>query len=200
MPLKIGITGGIGTGKTLISEIFQVLGIPVYNADNRAKWLMANDSMLISDIQRLLGKNSFTNNNGLDTKFIASMIFGNEVLLQQLNSLVHPAVGLDFEQWVKDQEKSLYILKEAALLFESGSYKTLDYVITVSAPLEIRLRRLEKRDPGRSRQQVLAIIQKQLPEANKIALASDIIYNDDATPVIAQVLKIHAKYRQLAGG
>lgn len=194
-PLKIGITGGIGTGKSLVAKIFHTLGVPVYDADARAKWLMSNDPKLIKGIKSLLGESSFNGENQIDNRFIAKAVFVNESLLQRLNSLVHPAVGDDFENWVTQFIDNPYVLKEAALLFESGSYQTLDHIITVSSPFELRLERITIRDPFRTKDQILSIISKQLPEEDKIKKSDHVIYNDEQKMVVPQVLEIHVKYQ-----
>ena len=124
--LKVGITGGIGTGKTLVCKVFSTLAIPIYNADSRAKWLMNNDTNLKSNIVQLIGKEAYNKQDNLDSKFIASIVLKDETLLQKLNQLVHPKVGEDFENWVSMQFHVPFVLKEAALLFEAGSYKLLD--------------------------------------------------------------------------
>lgn len=192
--LKIGITGGIGTGKTLISSIFKVMGIPVYDADSRAKWLMAYDPDLGYEVRSLLGDRSFIAEGKPDTAFIAAAVFGNETLLEKLNAIVHPAVGKDFEAWAMEHHSAPYVLKEAALLYESGSYHSLDRIIVVASPIELRLKRLQARDPQRSPEQILSIIDRQLPDAEKISRADDVLYNDGQHMIIPQVLALHEKY------
>jgi dephospho-CoA kinase len=187
--IKIGITGGIGTGKSIVSRIFSALGIPVYDADTRAKWLMNNDPELRKEIISKFGPLSYQENGALDRKYLAS-VFADENQLKVLNNLVHPAVGRDFETW-SGQQSAAYILKEAALLYEAGSWKGLDKIIVVSAPLDLRIERVLKRDPFRSREQVLHIISKQLPDQEKTARADFVINNDGSQLLIPQVLKIH---------
>ena len=188
---KIGITGGIGAGKSIISRIFKLLGIPVYDADTRAKWLMNHDEELKKGIIRLFGNEAYTQ-EGLNRTFIAGQTFRDQAKLDQLNGLVHPAVGHDYAKWEKEQE-SPFTLKEAALLFEAGSYKDLDQIIVVSAPEELRIERVLKRDAHRSRKDIEAIISKQWPQEKKESKADFVIYNNGKSPVIPQVLSIHEK-------
>ena len=150
-PWLIGITGGIGAGKSIVSKVFETLGIPKYDADTRAKWLMNNNQKLVDSIRKLFGNNAYQNGE-LDRKFIASKAFEDKTLLEQLNQLVHPAVSKDFTEWA-NQHHTPYLLKEAALIFETGSYKDLDKIITVTAAEPIRIQRVMKRD-GRSEEQV----------------------------------------------
>lgn len=191
LPLKIGITGGIGAGKSLVCKIFTSLGIPVYDADNRAKQLMITDPILIRQIKSSFGEKAYTSEGSLDRSFLAGQVFGDTEKLGLLNSLVHPMVGLDFEKWVRDQKQAPYVLKEAALIFESGSDKKLDTVIVVGAPEELRIRRTVIRDTHRSRKQVEEIIQKQLPEEERLSKAGYKILNDEKRLLIPQVLKLH---------
>jgi len=187
--LKIGVTGGIGSGKTIVTKFFSLLGIPVYDADTRAKFLMAHDQLLKVELIKLFGKECFENNE-LNRKFIANQVFNNLEKLTQLNSLVHPAVGRDFENWCSQYQDLPFVVKEAALMFESDAYKQLDKIIAVFAPEEIRVQRVLMRDKHRSIEDVKAIIANQFPEDRKIALADYIIYNDDKQMVVPQILNI----------
>lgn len=194
--LKIGITGGIGSGKTTICKIFETLGIPVYYADDRAKWLMVNNLDLVSKLKSLFGKEAYLENGELNRKYISSKVFSDISLLEKLNSIVHPAVFKDGIQWHDSFKDVSYTLKEAALLFESGGYKNLDKVITVYAPKEVRIQRVMNRD-GSSRAEVEARIDKQMPDAEKMELADYIIKNDERNKLIQQVLEIHQKILDL---
>lgn len=193
--IKLGVTGGIGSGKTLICKIFRVLGAPVYNADSRARWLMNNDEKLKKEIIDAFGEDSYTPNGLLKRDYLAEKVFHNEPELKILNSLVHPAAGIDYEKWQTQQNKP-YSIKEAALMFESGSDQSLDFVITVSAPEEIRIERILKRDPFRNESEVRAIISKQLTEKERIERADFVIINDDDHMVIPQVLDLNEKINQ----
>ncbi len=191
-PLLIGITGGIGAGKSLISKIFRVLQVPVYNADTRAKELMVTSDNLRSAISVLFGDQSFDGDQ-LNRKHIANKAFYEPKLLSQLNELVHPAVQLDFEKWI-DEQHSNYILKEAALLFETGSHKKLDHVILVTAPREIRIERVLERDPHRDKKDVEAILSRQLSDEEKKNLSDHILVNDGSEMILPHVLKLHHQF------
>lgn len=190
--LKIGITGGIGSGKTTVCNLFELLNIPVYYADPRAKHLMVSDLTLISQIKKLLGKDSYNNDLSLNKPFIANIIFNNKYKLNSLNSLVHPAVKRDFNKWC-EMQNSPYVLKEAALLFESGSYKDLDQNILVSAPLELRILRVMQRD-NTSRDRIISRVNNQMIESEKKSLADFIINNNGKIPLIPQIYKLHNQF------
>ena len=187
--LKIGVTGGIGSGKTTVCKIFEVLDIPVYYADPRAKLLMIEDSKLVKEIKKLLGDKSYNKDKSLNRKYIANIIFNDKNKLNALNALVHPAVKDDFDKWC-DSQNSPYVLKEAALLFENGSYKSLDKTILVSAPLELRVLRVMKRD-NHTRESILSRVRNQMPESEKEKLADIIIKNDNDISLISQIIEIH---------
>ena len=188
--MLIGITGGIGSGKSTVAKIFNILGIPVYSADDRAKWLMANDPDLKDQIISNFGEESYFEDGSLNRSYLASRVFNDEEKVSMINSLVHPAVKKDFEKWVLKQN-SPYVLKEAALLFESGSYQDLDKIINVSAPLKIRINRIMLRDPQRSENQINDIINKQLTDEEKNLKADFVIKNSDNRLLIPQVMQIH---------
>ena len=190
--LWVGITGGIGSGKSTVCRIFQLLGIPVYSADERAKWLMANDPILKSGIRAAFGDESYQTDGTINRAFLAEKVFSDPEKIKQINALVHPAVGKDFKSWTENKT-SPYILKEAALLFESGANKELDKVINVSSPLKIRMARVLMRDPHRNENQVNQIINQQMPDEEKNELADFVIKNTDNKLLIPQVLEIHRK-------
>lgn len=194
-PLQIGITGGIGSGKTLVTKIFACLGIPVYDADSHAKELMTTDGILISQIKKEFGDLSYLSDGTLNRKYLGEVVFNQQEKLDILNGLVHPRVRHDFAQWTDRYKDKPYVIREAALLFETGVYRLLDRTIVVYAPEDVRVRRVMKRD-HRHEAQVRAIIQKQLSEEEKKALADDIIYNDDSILVIPQVLALHHRFLQ----
>ena len=191
--LKIGITGGIGTGKSIVCRVFELLGIPVYDSDLRAKHVMAHNAVLKQELISAFGPETF-NEQGLDRVFLGSLVFPNPEKLAQLNSLVHPHVKQDFIDWAAAQLKAPYVIKEAALMFETEAWRQVDQMITVSAPLEIRLKRLKLRDTHRSEADILHIISKQLPDEEKIRRADHVIYNDDSQLVIPQVIKLHEQF------
>lgn len=195
MILRVGITGGIGSGKSTIARIFQVLGVPVYNSDAAAKRLMQEDPGLRASIARLFGDAAYTD-TGLNRKWIADKAFQDPSLLQALNELVHPATLRDAAVWMQ-QQTAPYCVKEAALIFESGAQKDLDYVIGVSAPESLRIERAMQRD-GLSREEVKARMKRQLKESVKMRLCQFIIINDEEHPVIDQVLLLHEKLLALS--
>ncbi|GAB3663734.1 dephospho-CoA kinase [Echinicola sediminis] len=191
-PLLVGITGGIGAGKSTAARIFHTLGIPVYSADDRAKWLMANAETLKASIISAFGPEAYLADGSLNRSYLANEVFSDPEKTKTINGLVHPAVKADFESWAKNQN-SPYVLKEAALLFETGSYKELDKVINVFAPEQTRLLRVITRDVQRSKEQILSIMDRQLPDGEKNKLADFTIDNSDNKMLIPQVLKIHRK-------
>mgnify|MGYP001553465195 FL=1 len=194
--LKIGITGNIGGGKTTVSKIFEVLGIPVFYADDAAKKAMVEDDTLISDLKEAFGAESYFADGTLNRKHIAAIVFNDKAQLAKLNSLVHPAVFRAFDNWVANQHAP-YVIKEAALLFESTSYKMCDYSVMVTAPLELRIARVMQRD-GFTQAEVESRNAKQFSEEKKIELANYIVRNDDTELVIPQVLALHNRFLALA--
>lgn len=196
-PLQIGITGGIGSGKSLVTRIFNLLGVPVYDADSRAKTLMTTDGILVSKIKKEFGVLSFHPDGSLNRKYLAEHVFSDPEKLKLMNSLVHPSVGEDFNQWVKEQD-SAYVLKEAALLFEAKSNAALDKIIVVSAPEELRVSRVLQRDKHRTADQVKDIIRNQLSEEEKLKRADYILVNDESRPLIPQVLTLHKQFLSMA--
>lgn len=190
--LKVGITGGIGSGKTTVCQIFAGLGIPVYYADERAKWLMVHDPELVSSIEALFGEEAYFADGQLNRKHLSDIIFSEPNKREQLNALVHPAVWRDGARWNEEQQETPYTLKEAALIFESGGHRQLDKVIVVSAPEDTRIERVVNRDQV-SVDAVRARIAAQMPESKKVALADFVINNDGRRLLIPQVVDIHHK-------
>lgn len=193
--LKIGLTGGIGSGKSTVARIFEILGIPVYYADAAAKRLMNTDPALREQIIAAFGAEAYTGGE-LNRQYLAQQVFHDEKKLAGLNSLVHPATIHDAEKWIAAQT-SPYTVKEAALIFESGSEKLLDYVIGVSAPQELRIQRTMQRDHI-SREEVLKRIHQQMDEKLKMEQCNFIVYNDEEQPVLPQVLALHRQLLELA--
>ncbi len=194
--LQVGITGGIGSGKSLVCKIFGLLGVPVYDADSHAKGLMTTDGILISQIKKEFGDLSYHPDGSLNRAWLGEHVFLNEEKLQKLNSLVHPRVADDYNDWFRRHSKEPYVLKEAALLYESGSYRALDKVIVVSAPEALRQKRVLLRDVHRTVEQFKGIVEKQMAEQEKLQRADYIIVNDDTTLVIPQVLKLHLEFTE----
>jgi dephospho-CoA kinase len=186
---RVGITGGIGAGKSLVCEIFRILGAPVFDADSRARELMNSDTKLKEQVTKLLGAGSYVDGS-LNRKFVADQVFNNQPLLESLNQLVHPAVAKDFERWASKHVDKGYVVKEAALLFETGSYRSLDMTILVTAPESTRVARTEKRD-RRTVEEIQAIMEKQMSDAEKEKLADTVLKNDGQELLLPQVLAIH---------
>lgn len=191
--LKVGVTGNMGSGKSMVCRILGYLGVHVFYADDEAKRLMREDLRLRSAIQGLLGEEAYQPDGNLDRAYIAHRVFRDERLLEDLNALVHPRVRESLSDWFEAlQPQPPYAVEEAALLFESGGYQQLDWIIMVSAPESLRVERVMQRD-GCSRQEALQRMARQWPEDKKIILADDVIYNDGSLLVLPQVIKIHHK-------
>ena len=188
----VGLTGGIGSGKSTVAKVFETLGIPVYYADDAAKRLMNTNPSLKQEIVRHFGTESYKDGT-LNRAYIASIVFGNNEKLDHLNSLVHPATIEDSQQWV-NQQTAPYIIREAALLFESGAHKGLDFVIGVSAPLPLRIQRVMQRD-GLSKEEIEKRISRQMDEEEKMRLCDFVIKNDEQTLIIPQILELDKKFR-----
>lgn len=191
---KVGITGGIGAGKSTVTRVFQLFGTPIYDADTRAKILMEEDPSLVENIKSTFGDQAYIQGK-LNSGYLAEKVFNNTLLIEKLNAFVHPSVARDFSSWVSQQRTS-YVLKEAALLFESNSYQALDSIILVVAPLELRMKRIMKRDSQRSEQQIKNIIDKQLAVEEAMKLADYIILNDESELIIPQILALHKQFAE----
>jgi dephospho-CoA kinase len=191
----VGITGGIGSGKTTVCNIFSSLGVPIYHADDEAKKLYSLPH-LKEELKKRFGAAIINKNGDLDKKKMADLIFNDEKSLKEINTLIHPLVIQHFNEW-KEKQESTYIIKEAAILFESGTNKDCDKIILVTAPAETRMQRILQRD-NRTREEVEKIMQKQWAEEEKRKLSDFIITNDETQLVIPQVLKIHSELLKLA--
>lgn len=187
----VGITGGIGSGKTTICQIFEEMGVPVYYADSRAKELMVQEP-LRGRILQAFGKKAY-NGNKLNRTYLAKQVFGSKAQLSVLNGLVHPAIADDFEEWLEQNKSADYVLKEAAILFESGAYHAVDITVLVIAPEKVRVERVMKRD-GITEEEVLQRMANQWTQERKVKLADHIINNDGAHLLIPQVLELHKKF------
>jgi dephospho-CoA kinase len=186
--LKVGITGGMGSGKSTVAKVFETLGMPVFYADTRAKILMDENAELKEKIQENFGKDTYVYGK-LDRKHLSSIIFNDSKKLALLNSFVHPATIKDADDWMK-QQKTHYAIKEAALIFESGAQEYLDYVIGVYSPTTVRIQRVIKRDHI-TIEEVKLRMNKQIDEEIKMRLSDFVITNDEQQLLIPQVLKIH---------
>ena len=190
-PLQIGVTGGIGSGKSIVCRILKAFGVPVYEADERARWLVDHDPILRADIRRLLGPNAYEANGRYNRPWVAGQVFGRPELLEQLNALIHPRVYADTLAWVEAQAGAPYVVKEAALMRAAGDGNTLDKVVVVHAPLDLRLQRIRHRDPHRTDDEIRSIIDRQMPDEERLKLADFVIYNDERQLLIPQVVRLH---------
>ena len=186
--LKVGVTGGIGAGKSVVCQVFKTLGIPVFNADETAKQLIENDSNIVAQVKALFGDDIYTN-GVLDRTQVASVVFKQPELLQQLNAIIHPATIAAGEKWIAAQTAD-YIIKEAAIFFESGTYKQMDLMIGVTAPEELRIERALQRN-GMTREKVQERIAQQMDDAEKMKRCDYVIINDGKEAIIPQVMNIH---------
>ena len=193
--LRVGLTGGIGSGKTTVAKIFELLNVPVYYADDASKRLYHSDRDLIASIKKNFGEDVYTGNE-LNRSRLAAIVFNDPDKLNLLNQLVHPPTIRDAEDWMKKQTAP-YVIKEAALIFESGSASGLDYVIGVQAPSHYRIKRVMQRD-GLTRVEILTRANRQIDEDIKMRLCDFVIVNNDQELVIPQVLKLHDHLLQLA--
>ncbi|MCB0696087.1 MAG: dephospho-CoA kinase [Chitinophagaceae bacterium] len=188
--LKVGITGGIGAGKSVVCRVFHTLGIPVFDADHAAKMLMDTDPTLIAGITKLLGPGVYTSGK-VNREQLAAAVFKDKSLLQQLNALVHPAT-IDYGKKWMQQQNAPYTIKEAAIFFESGSYKDMDVMVGVTAPEELRISRAMQRS-GMTREKVQERIASQMNDAEKMAMCDHVIINDDKQAIIPQVMQLHSQ-------
>ena len=191
-PKLIGVTGGIGSGKSTVCKIFETLGHKVYYADDRAKWLMHHNADLVEKIKALFGESAFQQ-GVLNRKLISEKAFKTPSILEKLNAVVHPAVGKDLLEWQQANENDKLLFYEAALVFETGSSKKMDEVVLVTAPEEVRIQRVLKRDPQRTRESIVKIMDQQLSDEDKESRADHIIKNDGTTSVIEQSMSIYSK-------
>lgn len=187
--MNVGITGGIGSGKSTVCKIFETLDIPVYYSDWHARILSDTHPDIVSGVTKLLG-DSIYQSGKMDRKRVGEIVFNDKEKLNALNHIIHPVVAAHFEEWKMMHNDYPYILKEAAILFESGAYKQVDQIITVSAPVDLRIDRVVRRD-GISREDVLSRINNQMKDEDKIKQSDYVIYCNDVDLVIPQVLEIH---------
>jgi len=184
----VGLTGGMGSGKSTVSEIMKIMGIPVYVADAESKRLTESSAVIRKKLIERFGKNLYADGK-LNKALLASLIFENEANLHYVNSVIHPIVRIDFEQWKAQQISSRLVVIETAILFESGFSDTVDVSVTVAAPEDLRIRRIELRE-GWSRNAILSRMKNQLSEEEKIRRSNYVIYNDDRQALIPQVEKM----------
>ena len=191
--LKVGITGGIGSGKSTITSLFHDLGVPIYNSDERAKWLLSNDVDLMNQIKILFGQESYSNNK-LNRAHIANIVFQDNDMLKQLNAIVHPLVKIDFENWLLLQKKEPLVIKESAILIESGVHKELDFLIVVLADKKTRIKRVINRD-NVSKEDVEKRMETQISDSERLKFANfSVDNNTDQSNLKMQVGEL---YKQL---
>lgn len=186
----VGITGGIGSGKSVVSMVFRQLGIPVYDSDAEAKLLYDKFPELRDAVRKQIAEEAFDSNGKLDRKKLAEIVFQFPEKLEILNQLVHPLVKMDFQNWVQKHPEAAYVVKEAAILFESGAYSDCDKVITVVAPRELRIQRVRERD-RKTKSEIEAIMHRQSNDEEKIKRSDFVIQNDEKELILPQVLAIH---------
>ncbi|MDR2496850.1 MAG: dephospho-CoA kinase [Tannerellaceae bacterium] len=194
---RIGITGGIGSGKSVVASLLRIMEIPVYDADEQSKRLLNSSAELRAQLTDLLGPEIYRNDM-LDRRLMASLIFSDAELLRKVGELVHPAVGRHFLEWASQQTASEACAIESAILFESGFRTTVDVSLMVTAPVELRIRRVMSRD-GSDRQQAEQRMRHQMPEAEKVKLADYVIVNDDIQAVIPQLENILSRIKDRFG-
>jgi dephospho-CoA kinase len=189
MTLKVGITGGIGSGKSVVCEIFSLLGVPVFNSDLEGRNILETNSKVIEAVKEIFGKEVYTDGKP-NRKLIASYAFSDKTKLEKLNAIIHPAVNDRFHAWMLGHSEADYIVKEAAVLVESGAYKEMDYLVLVSAPDELKRSRVVKRDKI-NEEEIRKRSSNQMKEAELTKYAQFVIHNDEAELLIPQVLKLH---------
>lgn len=190
--LTIGLTGGIGSGKTYVSKILMNMGIPVYNSDDNAKRLMVENKEVIASIISLLGDEAYTKEKDLNKAHISAIIFKNPKKRIGLNKIVHPAVRKDFKRYVKEHKMHPFVINEAALFVENGSYKDFDKLISVIAPMPLRIERIKKRDKSKA-DAILARMSAQSTDEEKISVSDYVIYNDASDNLLRQISEIHSE-------
>lgn len=194
MAKTIGITGGIGVGKTTVCQIFKTLGVPVFNADDTAKQIVNTDPILKENIIQLLGNEAYTP-IGYDRKYVAKKVFNDKNLLQKLNNLIHPQVRIMAKKWIEKQETDSYSLYEAAIMKEADKGDFFDKIIVITSPLTLRIERIKARD-NRTSEEILAIISNQMSEEDRIKMADYLIVNNESESLIRQVLAIDAQLKK----
>ena len=195
MPLKVGLTGGIGSGKSIVAQMFEAIGIPVYYADAETKKLYNTDTILKENLIAAFGSETYK--NGIfNLHYIREIVFSDPEKLELINKIVHPATIRNAAEWFAKQTTP-YVIKEAALIFESGSQRDLDYVIGVTAPLELKIERVMQRD-ALTREEVLSRMDRQIEDRIKMRLCDDVIINDNQKALLPQVLALHEKLLSIA--
>jgi dephospho-CoA kinase len=193
LPLQVGVTGGIGSGKSMVCRLFACLGIPVYDADSKAKLITTTNPEIRQKITGLLGENAYLPDGSYNRAYVSSKVFKDSELLTSLNAIIHPAVLRDTEQWVNNHIGFPYVIKEAALMNKAGQGNSLDFVVVVDAPAELRVKRILERDK-RAESEIKAIIARQVSDADRKQIADFLVHNDQNSALIPQVLELHARF------
>ncbi len=193
MTVTIGITGGIGSGKSTVCEVFKLLGVPVFEADRVARNLINTNSEIRNELIQLYGTDIYSTDKNINREKLANIIFNNDTELEKVNNRVHPVVRNEFENWAT-QQKTAYVIHEAAILFESGFYKMMDFTILVSAPEEMRIERVVRRN-NLTRENVISRMAKQWPDSEKRKFATFELVNDNKNLLIPQIIEIDKKLK-----
>lgn len=193
--ITVGLTGGIGSGKSTVAKIFGLLGVPVYESDKEGRLLLETEEV-VNLVELRFGESVLNDHGKIDRKKLAAIVFDQPDKLEILNGIIHPAVRERFEVWKEMNSSNHFVVNEAAILFESGLYKQVDYTINVNAPKDIRIKRVVERD-GSDENDVIARINNQMSDEERLALANWTIYNDGVSAVIPQVLKINDELKRL---
>ncbi len=188
----VGLTGGIGSGKSYISAVFEHLNVPVYYADDRSKKIMTDNPKVVESVKDLLGEEAYFDDGRLNKQYVARKIFSDYELKKKLEAIVHPAVKKDFSEWVKQNKEEKLIVKESALLIESGSYKDLDYIVVVTAQLELRIKRVMDRDK-KSEKEVLTLVNAQMSDDERIKFSDFVIDNSGEVLILSQIVEFLKK-------
>lgn len=196
-PRQIGVTGGIGSGKSVVCRVFSALGVPVYEADARAKWLTEHDPALRADVVQVLGPEAYDETGRYNRTWVAGQVFTNPALLAQLNAVIHPRVLADTDAWVSQHTNAPYVVKEAALMRAAGDGNTLDKVVVVYTPMALRIARIRQRDPHRTEADIQAIIDRQITDEARQKLADHVLLNDESRLLLPQILTLHDAFSRL---
>ena len=188
-PLSVGLTGGIGSGKSTVAEFFRLLGVPVYTSDSEARKLMQTDSLIRKNLIQAFGESVYLEMGDLNREVLAKIIFNDADALKKVNAIVHPQVRQHYQKWLLKQTEAKYVIQESAILFDTGLYKSFDKIITVTADKAIRIDRVLKRDSC-TKESVLERMSKQISEKEKITKSDFVIYNNDEL-IIPQIIRIH---------
>jgi dephospho-CoA kinase len=188
--IRVGLTGGIGSGKTTVARVLELLGVPVYTADARGRWLSDNDPQVVGGIRSIFGPEAYTAAGTLDRKYVAGRVFADAALLGRLNRVVHPAVRADYRRWLEGHAEAAYTVMESAILLEGGFAREMDRIVVVTAPLALRVARTMQRD-AMEESAVRARIAAQMDDRERVAKADFVLHADDRELLIPRILELH---------